>query len=322
MKLLINIFFVITFLYSCTLNKNNKIVTTLIEKKDNLSEKIEKNKTKKENIKKNKTKKENIQDINIRKFNNNIPFYLIGEPFFIEGVEYTPKENFNYNEKGLATYYGKELHNQKTANNDFNKVTELLGRHKTLPLPSVVKLTNLENGLSLIIKINDRNENNASFIEVSRKVAQLLRFYKSGFARVQVEIMSDPSKQLKIVTEAMNDPNFDSTIDSSPTVDVIISDLGETANNNEQSVNNIEQPIELGFEQVSQNDLFVKIDGFESYKKAQSIILLLEKNYKTTTQKEDSSYSLILGPLNNNEANKLVLFFISKGYKNANILIE
>ena len=61
-------------------------------------------------------------------------------------------------------------------------------------------VTNLENGLSLVIKVNDRHQNNASIIEVSRKVAQLLGFYKAKITRVRVEIMADPSKQLKIVT--------------------------------------------------------------------------------------------------------------------------
>ena len=91
-------------------------------------------------------------------------------------MQYIRKEEYTYNKKGLATFYGKELHKVQTANNDFNKVTELLGRHKTLPLPSIVKITNLENGLSLIIRINDRHNDNSSIIQVSRKVAQLLRF--------------------------------------------------------------------------------------------------------------------------------------------------
>ena len=72
----------------------------------------------------------------------------------------------------------------RNANNDLNKVTELLGRHKTLPLPSIVKITNLENGLSLTIKIIDRHDDNASIIQVSRKVAQLLRFYKNKITNI------------------------------------------------------------------------------------------------------------------------------------------
>ena len=110
---------------------------------------------------------------------------LLGDPYFIEGVKYTPKEDYSYSEVGLASFYDKELHNKKTINNDLNKVTELLGRHKTLPLPSIVKITNLENGLSLTIKVIDRHDDNASVIQVSRKVAQLLRFYKNKIAQVK-----------------------------------------------------------------------------------------------------------------------------------------
>ena len=86
-------------------------------------------------------------------------------PYFIEGVQYVPEENYNYNKVGLATFYNSELHNKKTINNDYNKVTELLGRHKTLPIPSVVKVTNLENGLSITLKINDRHDDNSSIIQ-------------------------------------------------------------------------------------------------------------------------------------------------------------
>ena len=253
---------------------------------------------------------------------NNIPFYLVEDSYFIDGVEYTPQENYSYNEKGLATYYGKELHNKKTVNNELNKVTELLGRHKTLPLPSVVKITNLENGLSLIIRVNDRNNNNASIIEVSRKVAQLLRFYKASIARVRVEIVPDSSKQVKIVTESMNNPNFNITLDSSPTEEVFISDLGEAEHYSNKFEYNFEQPIELGFEKISESNLLVKIEGFHSYNEVQNIIQSFKKNYKTTIQNEGTSYSAIFGPLDNFEANKLVQFLISKGYKNAEIIIK
>mgnify|MGYP003326622339 CR=1 FL=1 len=161
----------------------------------------------KENVAKIVEPKKNLDKENLT--SENI-FYLIGDSYFIEGVKYTPKEDYSYSEVGLATFYDKELHNQKTLNNDLNKVTELLGRHKTLPLPSIVKITNLENGLSLTIKVIDRHDDNASVIQVSRKVAQLLRFYKNKIARVKVEILSDPSKQWKNVTMSINDEDFNS----------------------------------------------------------------------------------------------------------------
>ena len=136
-KYLISLIFLL-FLFSCNeLNINN--VSDVVENSTNKIEEIIENKkedTKQRNQTTNKQTKDNI-------------FYYVGEPYFIEGVSYTPEENYNYSEIGFSSFYGKELHNIKTVNNDINKVTELLGRHKTLPIPSMVKVTNLDNGLSL-----------------------------------------------------------------------------------------------------------------------------------------------------------------------------
>ncbi len=308
MKLLSSFFFIILFLSSCQL-ENNKTISK-VEKK---IVKVEKKIIEAVSVNKLKEKKQKT---------NNAIFYLIGDPYFIEGVEYIPEENYSYVQSGLATFYDKELHNVKTANNDINKVTELLGRHKTLPLPSIVKITNLENGSSLIIKINDRHDDNASLIQVSRKVSQLLRFYKNKIASVKLEVLTDPSKQNKIVLESMNQADFNKTIDSAPTESVSISDLDEVTVEKNISNSKIEQPIELKLEEVSNQDLFVKVYGFESYNETKNIIDLLNIKFNITTQNEGESYSVIIGPIENIDANKLVSSFISKGYKNTEILLK
>ena len=252
---------------------------------------------------------------------SNLIKYYIGDPYFIEGVKYIPEENYNYNEIGLASFYGKELHKRKTINNDFNNVTELLGRHKTLPIPSIVKITNLDNGLFLTIKINDRHNDNSSLIQVSRKTAQLLRFYKDRIAKVRIEVLSDPSKQMKIVTQSMNEINFNDTINSAPTESVSISNIDST--NIESNKNEIiDEPIEIGFEEVSNEDFLLKVYEFQSYNEAKSIFTEFNLKYKFVIQKEEELYSLIVGPLNNDEANKLVLSFISKGYKKTEFILE
>ena len=247
--------------------------------------------------------------------------YVVGDPYYIEGVLYKPAENYNYNEVGLATYYGKELHNKKTINNDLNKVTDLLARHKTLPLPSIVKITNLENGLSLILKINDRHEDNSSLIQVSRKSAQLLKFYKEKIARVKIEIISDPSKQMKLVTQSMSEPDFTSTVSSAPTELVSISNIEDEPDTNNNNYG-ITQPIEIGYEDVDINELFLKIYDFRSYEEIKSLISALNLSYKFSTNKEENYYSLIIGPLKNIEANNLVLSFISKGYKKTEFILK
>ena len=310
MKLIISLFFI--FLFSCDNISNNKVVNKLENAKNIIEDKTKENVAKIVEPKKN-LDKENSTSENI--------FYLIGDPYFIEGVKYTPKEDYSYSEVGLATFYDKELHNQKTLNNDLNKVTELLGRHKTLPLPSIVKITNLENGLSLTIKVIDRHDDNASVIQVSRKVAQLLRFYKNKIARVKVEILSDPSKQWKNVTMSINDEDFNSTVESAPTEIVSISNIDD--DNEESSLQeDIEQPIELGFEKVENLELFLHINNFKNYEDIQKIVNEIQLKEKFTSENMGDFYKLIIGPIENEVANKLVSTFILKGYKENEIILE
>ena len=322
MKLTSSYLIIFLFLTSCQLESRKKITEYLEEKKDEIKNSISANKEEiKNSISENKEEIKNSISEN-KEQNNRKILYVVGDPYYIEGVKYIPKEDYNYDKKGLATYYGKELHKVKTANNDFNKVTELLGRHKTLPLPSIVKITNLENGFSLIIRINDRHNDNLSIIQVSRKVSQLLRFYKNKIARVRVEILKDASKQIKVVTESMTNPDFNTTIDSAPTESVAISDLKKISNQGDTTIYNYEQPIELGSEEISNQNLYLKVYGFNSYDDANKILGSLKIKFKTTTQNEGDNYSILLGPLENNEANKLVSSFISKGYKKTEIILE
>ncbi|MDC0232395.1 hypothetical protein OAJ95_00515 [Pelagibacteraceae bacterium] len=306
MKLIISLFFFI--LISCDNISKNNVLDKLENTKNTVKEKAKKSIKKTDNSKNESLSKNNI-------------FYLIGDPYYIEGVKYTPNENYSYEEVGLATYYDKELHNQKTLNNDLNKVTELLGRHKTLPLPSIVKITNLENGLSLTIKIVDRHDDNASIIQVSRKAAQLLRFYKNKIAKVKVEILSDPSKQWKNVTISINDDNFNSTVDSAPTETVSIANIdNDIIENNENEI--LEQPIELGFEEVENLSLYLHINKFKNYQEIQNIINEIKLTEKYTSENMGTFYKLIIGPIENDIANKLVSTFIRKGYKENEIILE
>ncbi len=302
-KLLISLLFF--FIISCKSLNDNKLTNLVENKKKEIVNKISKEPT--------------DQSKEDKDLNENKVFYYIGDSYFIEGVEYFPEENYSYNKRGIATFYGKELHNVRTANNDINKVTELLARHKTLPLPSMVKVTNLENGLSLTLKVIDRHDDNASIIQLSRKSAQLLRFYKNRIARVRVEILVDPSKQWKNVMQSMNDPSFDETIESAPTDIVSISNINEETEND---FNIPETPIEIGNEDIFDNNLFVKIYGFKNYQEIQSVLEELNITIKNTIEKESTNYNIILGPISNQDVNNLVSSFIMKGYKRTEIIID
>ena len=313
MKLIISL--LLFLIISCEQISKDEVINTIENTKDVIVEKTIKSPDTTEKI-----------DLKVEedKVNKNKIFYLIGEPYYIEGVKYVPEENYSYEEIGLATFYDKELHNKRTANNDLNKVTELLGRHKTLPLPSIVKITNLENGLSLTIKIIDRHDDNTSLIQVSRKVAQLLRFYKNKITKTKVEILPDPSRQWKNVTMSINDKDFNNTVESAPTEIVSISNIDEDLNTAEDQNEdiNIEQPIELGFEEVDDLDLYLHVNNFKNYQEIKNIVNEINLSDKYTSENIGNFYKLIIGPIDNKTADKLLSTFISKGYKESKLILN
>ena len=124
--------------------------------------------------------------------------YKVGDPYEIDGIWYYPKENYSYNDTGIASWYGTKFHNNLTANGEIYDMNTLTAAHKTLPLPSVVRVTNLENGRSLVLRVNDRGPFvNNRIIDISRRGAQLLGFKEKGTAKVRVEVLPKESKDLK-----------------------------------------------------------------------------------------------------------------------------
>lgn len=124
--------------------------------------------------------------------------YKIGDPYQIQGVWYYPAEDYAYNETGIASWYGPNFHEKSTANGEVFDQNDVSAAHRTLPLPSLVRVTNLENGRSLVVRVNDRGPfAHSRILDVSRRTAQLLGFDQQGTARVRVEILPQESMALK-----------------------------------------------------------------------------------------------------------------------------
>ncbi|MEQ1890216.1 MAG: septal ring lytic transglycosylase RlpA family protein [Alphaproteobacteria bacterium] len=118
-----------------------------------------------------------------------IGVYKVGEPYQVAGVWYYPREQPDYDETGIASWYGPGFHGKATANGETYDMNALTAAHKTLPLPVNVRVTNLDNGRSIVLKINDRGPFvNGRIIDVSRRGAQLLGFGEAGTAPVRVQI--------------------------------------------------------------------------------------------------------------------------------------
>lgn len=123
--------------------------------------------------------------------------YKVGKPYQIKGVWYYPQVDYNYIEDGVASWYGPGFHGKATANGESYDMNDLTAAHRTLPMPSVVRVTNLENGRSLKLKVNDRGPfARDRIIDVSRRASQLLGFHMQGTAQVRVEIIEDESRML------------------------------------------------------------------------------------------------------------------------------
>jgi rare lipoprotein A len=123
--------------------------------------------------------------------------YKVGNPYQINGVWYYPAEDWNYDETGIASWYGPGFHEKNTANGEIYDQNTLTAAHKTLPMPSIVEVTNLDNGRSIKLRVNDRGPFVAGrIIDVSRRGAQLLGFHDRGTARVRVKILADESQQV------------------------------------------------------------------------------------------------------------------------------
>jgi len=124
--------------------------------------------------------------------------YKIGKPYQIKGAWYYPREDFEYDETGIASWYGTKFHGRRTANGELYDMNALTAAHRTLPMPSYVRVTNLENGRSLIVRVNDRGPfARGRIIDMSRRGSQLLGFQKQGTARVRVQILADRSRAMK-----------------------------------------------------------------------------------------------------------------------------
>ncbi|MGH6980426.1 MAG: septal ring lytic transglycosylase RlpA family protein, partial [Stellaceae bacterium] len=114
--------------------------------------------------------------------------YKVGKPYQIDGIWYYPREDWSYDETGIASWYGEQFHGRYTADGEIFNLNDMTAAHRTLPMPVVVRVTNLENGRSIKLRVNDRGPYaRGRIIDVSRRAAQMLGFEGQGTAKVRVQ---------------------------------------------------------------------------------------------------------------------------------------
>jgi rare lipoprotein A len=121
--------------------------------------------------------------------------YLVGRPYMIGGRAYVPSERpEGYTVVGMASWYGDAFHGRRTANGEIFDKNSISAAHPTLPLPSYVRVTNLKNGRSMIVRVNDRGPyHGGRVMDVSQRVAEALAFKGEGTARIRVDYVGRAS---------------------------------------------------------------------------------------------------------------------------------
>src|SRR6266571_7585757 len=117
--------------------------------------------------------------------------YRVGKPYTVAGRVYVPEEDSEYRAEGFASWYGNDFHGRLTANGEVFDMASLTAAHPTLPMPCYARVTNLGNGKSLVVRVNDRGPYHGNrLIDVSNRAAELLEFKGNGVARVRVEYVA------------------------------------------------------------------------------------------------------------------------------------
>ncbi len=133
--------------------------------------------------------------------------YKVGSPYTIDGVTYSPREEFQHVETGVASWYGPGFHGKSTANGERYDQRDRTAAHRTLQLPSIVRVTNIDNGLSTVVRINDRGPYARNrVIDLSQAAAQELDMVRSGTARVRIDQLAAESQIVKEVAQGGGGP--------------------------------------------------------------------------------------------------------------------
>ncbi len=275
------------------------------------------------------------------------PIYKIGAPYEIKEIWYYPKRDLTYEETGIASWYGEKFHGKLTANGEIFNKDFISAAHKTLPMPSMVRVTNLDNGNVLNVRINDRGPYiHGRIIDLSEKAADLLGFKGVGTARVRVKILVEKSLLLERSAKEGKFPG--SEISSSknlelPSISSVsrpkVSIIKTVADNNEILLKNNENKTNfteilassrqgnLRKVQPQETKVWVQIGAFASTINANKVVSIVshiyDANITTIEHKGRILHRVRLGPTQEIEkADEILMKVFELGYNGSKIIVE
>jgi len=272
--------------------------------------------------------------------------YKIGNPYVVDGKRYYPKKNLNYDEKGIASWYGPKFHGKLTANGEIFNQYKLTAAHKTLPIPSAVKVTNLKNNKSLIVRINDRGPFvNDRIIDLSYQSAKKLNLLKSGTGFVRVQLLRSESLLLEKLAKKGQFPEINEIKKrTTPPINqvihsnVSIKKIGEdnlvvnsqnkfNEKKNKGHIENVQKKVQALKINGKSYKIWVQIASFSNKKSANILKTKFNSikniNIKKTKLKGKYFYRVRVGPFREiNDTKEIYNFLINSGMEGTKIFVE
>ncbi len=271
------------------------------------------------------------------------PRYKVGNPYKVAGIWYYPERNLTYDETGIGSWYGDEFAGKLTANGEIFDPELVTAAHKTLPMPSVVRVTNLDNGKSLVVRINDRGPFVAGrIIDLSREAARRIGYKDNGLARVRVQVLAEQSLRLEKLAKNGEFPSIGGVPTTAmpeveaaakPTVNLTAtSNTGRSAysSNNGQSALDLLSQSRVGEVMTVApvtTQIWVQVGAFHSESSAASVLAQVETvgngEVSSMSKAGQTLHRVRLGPVQTvSEADKLLDGVVKIGFSGARIIVD
>ena len=256
------------------------------------------------------------------------PIYKIGKKYNVGGKYYYPKKDLYYNKTGIASWYGPKFHGKLTANGEIYNQYALTAAHKTLPLPSAVKVTNLKNNKSIVLRINDRGPFvNDRIIDLSSKAADILDLKREGTGLVRVQILREKSLYLEKLAKQGSFPEINDLKETElPSITIPRKVTVKIKDTKNQKI--VTKKINYNLKNLNKEyKIYIKLASFSSKKNAEIMKKKVSyidkvKIYKIYKMNR-TLYQVKAGPfLSVEKVDQLHSLLLQKGMQGAKIIIE
>lgn len=256
------------------------------------------------------------------------PIYKIGKKYNVGGKYYYPKKDLYYNKTGIASWYGPKFHGKLTANGEIYNQYALTAAHKTLPLPSAVKVTNLKNNKSIVLRINDRGPFvNDRIIDLSSKAADILDLKREGTGLVRVQILREKSLYLEKLAKQGSFPEINDLKETElPNITIPSKVTVKIKDTKNQKI--VTKKINYNLKNLNKEyKIYIKLASFSSKKNAEIMKKKVSYIDKVKIYKiyklNKTLYQVKAGPfLSVEKVDQLHSLLLQKGMQGAKIIIE